>query len=537
MSAQVRSLALAIQTRRQSLSLDGLITQLQEPRTLAILATVIAVLLTTRLLSGTPEKKVDGYANQPRGAKSAPVPGYWIPWVGHAPQMAWDSDGFQAGLRSIFPQGIFALRLLGRAHTLLYNPSLMGSLLTKPNSSADGTWLSEHLLRTTFMVSKSEMPAYKACEVDLHAQYKHLLSGATLGRMVQVTAESLRNNIADLVSFNTYYSDQMEWERLADASPVDNPQGERCVEVELDTLLKNFVATTANSSLYGTDFSQNFPDAWQHVWTFDEGFLLLATGLPSLVPWPRMQRARIARRKLYNYMCEFHEALDKHLNGEEPGARWQDLDNISHVIRARAEQMRKYNIPISLRAKFELGPIWAMNANSSPLVFWMVYELFKDKLLLEQVRDEIAPYVRGVEPRNEFGHGVWIAPQLERFDVDGLMDKCPLLKSTYIETLRVYTGGYSVKYMRQDVVLREKGASDEGGYLLKKGSYAHVPMELHQLDPVYFPNAGEWQGARHVKETVDESGKTVRTADMSTLRPYGKLSSTAPSHLKIAREK
>jgi len=228
------------------------------------------------------------------------------------------------------------------------------------------------------------------------------------------------------------------------------------------------------------------------------------------IPWPSVQRARIARRLALSHLYEFHEALDKHLADEDPGARWQDMHNVSALIKARAAVYQKHQIPLSVRAAMDFSLVWDVNANANPLVFWMLLEISRDPILLEQIRDEISPYVRAVQPKNEFGMGVWISPALEMLEVGGLANDCPLLKAAYAETMRLYTGAWSWKWMQKDAVLKGDDQVD-GAYLLKKGAYAYVPHELHHLDPKCFPNPGEWQPMRHVEETVEKGGKAIRT--------------------------
>jgi cytochrome P450 len=147
----------------------------------------------------------------------------------------------------------------------------------------------------------------------------------------------------------------------------------------------------------------------------------------------------------------------------------------------------------------------------------MVYEIIRDPILLAQVREEITPHVEAVRPKNEFGPGVWLAPCVKKLDTDALLNKCPLLKSCYIETLRMYSTSSDVKHLKEDVVLNDK----DDGYKLPKGTYAHMPQDLHQFDPEYFSDPRDWQARRHMKETTNEKGQKTFTADMGTLEPYG----------------
>ena len=494
-------------------AIDNIVAKVQQPTVVTVIVTLLVVAITTRLVSGTSETGGDD-------ARIAPTPGYWVPYFGHGPQVAWNADSFLASLRDKYPKGVFSLHLMGKVHTIVHSPSLVDDLINKSPSVADDKWIWGSLMTSNFGVSSSDMALYWKMFPDLQAEFKHLLAEDSLGELVHITARHLKDAIADWVTFNSYPADQMEWERMAEADVIETPSGESFVDADLMELTRNFVAQTATPSLMGTDFVTNFPEFAQCLWQFDAAFAMLAMNMSAGFPSPRLQQARRARRFALSYLYEFHEAMDKELNGEDPGIRWQDLDNVSTLVRARAEVYRKHQIPIRVRAASDLSLLWAMNANSGPLLFWMLLEIYRDPVLLEQIRDEISPYVKGVQPKNEFGMGVWISPSIETLDVDGLINHCPLLNSAYLETLRLYTGAWSLRRVQQDTTLHGAGKGHET-YVLKKGTYAHASHELHQLDPSYFPNPREWQNVRHVKEKMDASGKPVQTVDLGTIKPYG----------------
>lgn len=279
-------------------------------------------------------------------------------------------------------------------------------------------------------------------------------------------------------------------------------------------MVRSFIAHTANPSLIGTNFLNNFPNFFEDLWTLDRGFLYLATGLPRWVPIPALTRAHIARHKLLAATEAFHDAMEKEANGEDPGPEWQDLDDVGALIKARVPVYRKYGFSIKARAALEHALLWAMNANANPLVFWMINRIYADKALLAMIREEIAPYVRAVQPKQDFP--IPQPPHIESFDVEGLCTNCPLLKSCYIECLRLDTASWSLKVVKQDLVLQGRERNSQG-WLLRKGEYAHAAHDLHNTDPNYFDDPMVWKPDRHVKYGDDEKG----TADMGSIRPYG----------------
>ena len=490
-------------------------TYLQQPAVLAAVVAVLTIIVLGRVLrQGDCPSSVIG-----DGKQAPPRVPTWLPFFGHAPQMLVNKDGFLAQLRDrYYSGGAFSLRLFGNVHHFVHAPGLANSLFNRPRTSAEG--VSSNLLASNFAFSKKDLEQYTSVAQEAKTQFKYLLSEPGLTELVDATVMHLGRNIADFVTFNSYPADQMSWEALAGAEVVEDTKGQSFVEADLMCLTKNFIAKTANCALFGTDFVENFPDMWQLMWTFDEAFLLLAANVPAWVPWPKLQRARNARRKMLSHTYEFNVALDKHIKGQEAGVTWQDLDNVSTVVKARHETFRKHGLSLQARAGCDLALGWAMNANANQLIPWMLFELYRDAVLLEQVREEVAPYVQVAQPPNDFGEAVWLAPTVERIDLEGLLTKCPLLKAAYLETLRVYTGAWTMRWLTEDAVLDDRGKKES--YLLQKGTYAHVPQDLHQFDPEYYPNPTEWHHERHLKEQVDERGHRCLVADAGTLRPYGK---------------
>lgn len=516
-------------------SLVGLLSGLS-PTTLAIITTAVTTVLTvsllTRFTSGRPESKRDG--------GSVPfLPGYWLPYLGHALQMVWDTDGFLARMRDRSPLGAFSVIFSGRTYTFVHKPSMVAALMEETHAAAVDD---ERLDTSIDGFSKEERS--QAWFLALQATYERLAAGPILKQLVDATVHNLRSHIVDLVTFNSYPSDQMEWERFADADIVETPDGQRHIEVDLVPLIKNFVAKTANPALFGTDFDKNLDEVPQLLWAYEALFpppsvasstWPLPGWLAAWVPRPAIQKARRARRTLLLSLEEFHDAWDKFLAGEEPGIRWQDLDDVSTLVKERIKVFRDHGVPIRTRAAADLALLWDMHAKAAPLTFWMLYEILRDPVLVQQIRDETAPHLRAVQPKNEFSLGVWVPPRVEHLDLEALVTQCPLLKSTYVETMRLYTDAWSGRRLSKRTVLGAGEGEGEDRCVLDEGDSVYVSHGLHHLDPRYFPEPKEWQGARHVKESVDDKGRVSRTADFGTIWPFGELALHSSSHSVTAQ--
>lgn len=133
------------------------------------------------------------------------------------------------------------------------------------------------------------------------------------------------------------------------------------------------------------------------------------------------------------------------------------------------------------------------------------------------IREEIAPYVKITQRNSDLP--IKEAPQMETLDAEGLCNNCPLLKSCYVECLRLDTASWSLKIVKQDFVLQSR-EKDAQGWLLKKGDYAHVAHDLHNTDPRYFDGPEVWKADRHIRIEGEGSEKKA-VVDMGSIRPYG----------------
>lgn len=475
------------------------------------LAFLLVTLLTTRVLSSQHTRP----QILPSGTLLPPQIPYWLPLLGHIPSMAWDAATFTRALRTRHPKGIFALNLLGARHNVISAPALATALLNHRDGKAGSEDVARGIMVKVFGLPAAETARYDAGWPELLACYRHILSEPGLGTMVARTAGKIRENVVFLASFSASPVDQMAWERTGETVVTQDRAGEEVVEASMLPLIRDFCAHTANPTIMGTNFLANYPDFFEDIWTVDRAFLLLGSGLPRWVPIPQVTRAHIAKKKILDSLDVFHRAMEKEANGEDPGADWRDLDDVGALVKARMDVYRKHGFSIRARAATEHSLMWAANANSNALIFWLLNRIYADKELLRKLREETSPYVDVVQPKQELA--VPEMPQFRTFDVDGLCTKCPLLKSCYVECLRLDTASWSLKVVHEDFVLQSR-EKDAQRWLLRKGDYAHAAHDLHSTDSAYFPDPMVWKADRHIKYSDDDNRGT---ADLGSIRPYG----------------
>nr|POE65283.1 cholesterol 7-alpha-monooxygenase [Quercus suber] len=488
---------------------------------LLAIATLLLTSLATRILTGRNTHST--FSPKGDGSRTVPLVPYWTPFLGHAPFMAYDATGFLRRLRETYTRGIFGLHFLGKTYHVVYAPELVDAVFEK--DGVDGEEITRRRLINVFGFPTREIDKYDAAQAELTACYHaHLFPEGDL-RAVSVAAENLERNLHDFVTGSESMVDQTQWERASRAEVGKDSRGAKVVEASLFPLVRDFTAHVATPSLMGSDFLENYPNFFDELWTLNQGFWLLAAGLPRWTPIPSLTRAHIARRNLLRMLSAFHAAMEKEADGKDPGPEWQYLESVQGLVRARLLVYRKHGFSIAARAAIELSLLRAANTKSNALIFWMVTRIYADKALLELIREEIAPYMHAVQAKKEFEF-VDELPVFDKWDVESLIANCPLLSSCYVECLRLDTVSWSFRIAKQDLTL-QANAKDAQAWSIKKGEYVLAAHSLHSTDPAYFKDPFEWRGDRHVKILGDGSAD-LRRADavVSSAGSYGKFSSS-----------
>lgn len=499
-------------------SLQASTTTRYTPSTLSyVLLILILTLLTTRLLSGQ-HTRPRILANN---ALTVPTVPYWLPFLGHLPSLSWDASTFTTHLRTAYPKGAFALTLGGTTHNIIHHPSLVSALLTHRSPAASSDDIGKRILVRVFGLPRRDLPAYTAALPDLQACYKHILTSPGLDTLVAQTASKIKENALFLVSFAPSLVDQPPWERAADTSLTTNAAGTAVVEASPLPLIRDWCAHTANPAIIGSNFLPNNPTFLSDLWTLDRGILALIAGLPRWVPIPRITRAHIAKQNILRALDAFHRAMDAEANGQDPGPDWRDLDDVGDLVKARMAVYRRHGFSIRARAAAEHSLLWAANANANVLVFWLLNRIYASPALLADIRAEIAPHVRVVQPASDLP--IPELPRFEALDVEALCTRCPLLKSCYVECLRLDAASWSPREVREDFVLQARGEGKEtAAWQLRKGEYAHAAHDLYNTDPAYFSDPMTWKADRHIRYESTGEGDTKRAVvDSGSLRPYG----------------
>ncbi|KAL8784385.1 MAG: hypothetical protein Q9213_003985 [Squamulea squamosa] len=106
----------------------------------------------------------------------------------------------------------------------------------------------------------------------------------------------------------------------------------------------------------------------------------------------------------------------------------------------------KYNVTFWNASRLEVGVLLGILANIIPALFYTIVHVFSDWELLHRIRQELETHA--VETSSE--------GRTKTLDIVTMRGKCYLLHATFKETLRHHALGFSVRYVREDILLEVK---------------------------------------------------------------------------------
>ncbi|KAK3393283.1 putative cytochrome P450 [Podospora didyma] len=336
---------------------------------------------------------------------------------------------------------------------------------------------------------------------DLTAPVERLFMNDSL-----VTAALERSRVtergASFVSLSDRPEDMKRWERSANIRLVSPG----VVEANLQSLSRDFGACVAMPLLYGHDFMDRYPRVLDDFWTFDNDmFPLLMVGIPAWAPFKMMRDARAARARLHEQIAGLYKRIEQHQKGE-PVDFGADMSDVSHAALVRSSIYTKNNWPHKLRGQCDLAVLWGQNANTQPMLFWVLVYVYSTPGLVDQLREELKFCVTISHTSTH--------PEITSIDFSILSRQCPRMKACLFETYRLANDPASIRYVEKPIQVKDGEYQHE----LKPGTWVSVPHAIAQRDPSVYADPDTFVPERFL-EVDPESGKL--TAKYGRLRPWG----------------
>ena len=274
--------------------------------------------------------------------------------------------------------------------------------------------------------------------------------------------------------------------------PLDDPAIAKGTEVSLYAFLQHMLTQTSTTAIYGQRNPLRLdPSLEQAFWDFNNDMNMLLLDTYPAVTARKGHRAR-------EWIAEGFRAFFQ----SDPVGR------SSHLAEGRYLIGSKHGMSNRDMGRLEVGTMIGILVNTVPTLFYLLCHIFEASKLLSDIRQEIER--NAIDQDGSGGQ----APAL---NISNLRDRCPLLQSTFQETLRTYSEGASVRLVCEDTMI--------DGYLLKKGSILQMPNSVIHRDrsiwgdPAFNP--------RRFFKQQQKSGSASTTA-ASSYRPFGGGSTLCP---------
>ena len=133
-------------------------------------------------------------------------------------------------------------------------------------------------------------------------------------------------------------------------------------------------------------------------------------------------------------------------------------------------------------ARLETAAGIGILSNTVPSTFWTIFEIYSRPELLVKLRDEISQNALHLDDSSA----------IHTIDLADIKDHCPLLVSTFQETLRLRSNGAPTRLVYRDIVLNDQ-------YLLKAGGVLQMPSEcINRESSTWGVNSSEFDPSRFV---------------------------------------
>lgn len=413
-------------------------------------------------------------------------------------------------------ESVFGVYLRGETHDTVISPSMMKKIMESPDATSAPVL--DQALQNVF--------GDRTLLRNLRSNRNQEITDDVLGlidREPFITENSeaitrfLKRNIASFVTFCKSPVDQTPWER---DSQVEIPEeGKPECNVDLYSLVREFVGHNITQLLMGESFVESFQGFLRQLWTLDDNFVPLFVGIPRSVPTPGVSSGYAARDNLLHIMSVFYRAFSAWDDGIDPGIELRDLEDVSEMVKQRMRTFRKLELSSVASAAGHLSLYWDLLGHSSRMTFWNVIHIFADSELLKEIRKEIAPYVKATRlTRQQTGFPIEEPPRLD-MDLEKMLLSCPLLKASYYETIRLHSGGISFRKLESDMTLSEstEDAAEPRTYKFKKGEKVIMPHGVYQNDPNRFSNPDQFDPLRFIATESSNSRKDVNIESLGPM--------------------
>ncbi|KAK4204646.1 putative cytochrome P450 E-class, group IV [Triangularia verruculosa] len=364
---------------------------------------------------------------------------------------------------------IFTVPLPGQKMYVVSSPELIQSIQKQHRVFS----IDPILLKFTSIISGASKEVDDILQVNMHGDDGH--HGVAQESHVALKEGTKPANIHDM--------NREMLHEVANSLNLLEPHVGKAKRIKLYSWLRGALTNATTKAVYGPLNPYNDTAIAEAFWDFTAGIMpILINVLPSVFA----RKAIAARDKVSSAFLEYYTS-----NGQ---------DSASLLTRLRYGVATRNKIPVEDIAKIEVGGTIAILVNTVPAAFWTLFYLHANPSLLSSVRAEVDACTDTAHPAD--------GKVTKTIDIVTLKAKCPLLLSSYQETLRCVGMGTPVRQVTEDTHL--------DGYLLKKGALIQMPTRVVHSDAKLWGN----NAAEFVPERFLPENKSSRPKD-SCFRTFG----------------
>ncbi|KAI1395821.1 cytochrome P450 [Hypoxylon fuscum] len=307
---------------------------------------------------------------------------------------------------------------------------------------------------------------------------------AGAGNMVGMSKEAVKIMHKDLTSEHGF---SVSWPKYI--APVMSPGKDldelsrKAIEIFLEELGNLRAQGTVRAGLWGWTNRIMDKSTTEAVWgpenpyrdpvvaqawkVFESGFLTFSVFPLAKYFYPRLYQAReLVAAAMTNYI---------HKGGHETA---------SGLVQKRYEHHRQFGLSHEDIARGELGNTFALLGSTTPCALWVIYHIFSDSQVLADIRTEVSALIREIVNEDK--------SIISSIDLANIRTSCPVLLSTFQETLRYRTVAPGPRVLLDDVLL-------DGQILLRKGNMLMIPASVqHTNVSAWGEDAGNFDHLRFV---------------------------------------
>jgi len=357
---------------------------------------------------------------------------------------------------------------------------------------------------------------------------KHFEQPALRKELTVNMTRSLQAMLPQLVSVIDTLVDQFIWEReLVKVS--ENAEGEDVVIADLrysfslkqhlpnltqdSAIIPNFLGHVITPTITGSALIEIYPSLFTNFDTFKFAFTLMSYGLPRWLPIPRVTTSHIARKHILDKLEDFHSALKKNISGSGTTGEWGEMTDVSPALLDCYEIYEKHSLPLRTRAALDLCNLWSINLGINDICTQTLLRIVSTPDLADRIRAETARFASATQPEVTFG--IAEPPRL-KLEIAGLVEKCPLLLSCIVETIRLDSFPESSRKLASSVKASAPGG---GTFVLDKGDNVILAAGLYFSDSGSFLSPAKWDPSRHLNSSESRL-EIVRSYEESRNYPY-----------------